>query len=220
MSNGGPSSKSEAARIAALRLAGSPPAECGSELVRCAPARGVLRPWMPRVMHQRGDGSFVVVDDGFDGRHAARVEDAFDRMADQAARAGGPAPFAPAQVAAGRRYRTLVERHAAAGLRCASVEARVDGGGRGGGGLADALLAEARELARLRRRIGAVCVLRVLRARGAGRRDVTARGLVDAVCLGDLTLSEVLRAAGWAEKGILRARLRMALACALERMGS
>ena len=65
-------------------------------------------------------------------RSAMQRADVFDVMMAKAASNGKPAPFTRAQVAAGRYYRDLVERHACAGIRCSSVEALRSGGGDSG----------------------------------------------------------------------------------------
>lgn len=129
------------------------------------------------------------------------------------------APYTPGQVAIGRRYRDLVERHAAAGMKCASVEARTGGGG--SGGFMDAYVAEGREIEAMQARIGSGVSLAVRRvrpsARGA-RATIKDRTLVDAVCLQGMTLNQVLRAAGWPQNGKHRDALRKALGEALDRM--
>lgn len=129
------------------------------------------------------------------------------------------APYTPGQVAIGRRYRDLVERHEAAGMKCASVEARSGGGG--SGGFIDAFVAEGREIEAMRSRIGNGVSLAVRRIRPSARgcrAAIKDRVLVDAVCLQGMTLNEVLRAAGWSADGKHREALRKALCAALDRM--
>ncbi|MFD2842987.1 hypothetical protein [Paracoccus cavernae] len=65
------------------------------------------------------------------GVKAARENDVFEDLARRARRAGMPAPFQPWQVDAARRYRALVEMHAAGAVKCVGLEAQ---GGSGGGG--------------------------------------------------------------------------------------
>ncbi|VDC31402.1 hypothetical protein [Pseudogemmobacter humi] len=127
-------------------------------------------------------------------------------------------PFTPGQIQMGLHYQALVERHEAAGMKCASVEVRAAAspGGGNGGGFIEALLSEARELDMIRRRIGDGVALPV--RRGAGRRPITDRALVDAVCLAGKDLTAVLREHGWANDARARAALRRALAAALDRM--
>jgi hypothetical protein len=129
------------------------------------------------------------------------------------------APYTPGQVAIGRRYRDLVERHEAAGMKCASVEARSGGGG--SGGFIDAFVAEGREIEAMRSRIGdgvSLAVRRIRPAARGGRAVIRDRALVDAVCLQGMTLNEVLRAAGWPQNGKHREALRGSLCAALDRM--
>jgi hypothetical protein len=128
-------------------------------------------------------------------------------------------PFSPWQIAVGMRYRDLVERHQAGGVRCASLEAQRGGGG--GGEFIDAFVAEGVEIDRMRRQIGGGVALAVRRIRPslrAGRRQVTVRGVVDAVCLDGLLLGQVLRAHGWARDAAALEVLRGALCGALDRM--
>lgn len=129
------------------------------------------------------------------------------------------APFTPGQIAMGRHYQTLVEQHDSAGMKCASVEARGGGGGGSGqGGFIEALLHDREEIRSLHQRIGDGFALQVRRGAGSGRRPITLRRLVDAVCLEDQDVTAVLRAHGWAAKGDAREALRAALSEALDRM--
>lgn len=215
----------EAARVAAVMRSATPPAVCGPD-IPVAPARGPLRLVTPVELVP---GSEVRVrPSGYcgPGEAAARagviLADVFDRMALTARESDGPEPFTAGQVAAARRYRDLVERHEAGGVRCSSLEARSGGSGNGGD-VADARLAEAREIEAMQRRVGAGAALVVRRVRpsargGAARGIITDRALVDQVCLGGRTLSEVLRSHGWSCKGQHREALRTALAGALDRM--
>ena len=190
----------------------------GPEIVRHAPARGRLLAWDPVQVLPDGASGFKVVDGGYRGRRGARIEDVFDRMAAQALRAGREAPFTPAQVGVARAYRTLHERHQAAGVRCSSIEAL---GGSGGGSFIDAVLADGEQLALWHRRIGdgaAIVVRRVRPSSRGSRRNIPDRALVDGVCLHDQTLAEVLAAYGWSVKGVTRKAAQQALAAALDRM--
>ncbi|MBJ2150643.1 hypothetical protein [Paracoccus sp. IB05] len=127
------------------------------------------------------------------------------------------APFSLGQISMGQQYQGLVERHDAAGIKCASIEGRAAGGSGGsGGGFIEAYLAEGYEIEAIRRRIGDGVALAV--KRGTGRRPITDRALVDAVCLAGRDLTSILRAHGWANDARLRAALRDALAGALDRM--
>ena len=127
------------------------------------------------------------------------------------------APFTPGQIQIAQHYQFLCERHEAAGIKCASVEARVSGGG--GSGRGDFILAyikEGDEITKLRHGIGKGVALEV--QRGRGRRPITDRALVDAVCLHGMDLTGVLKVHGWAKDQSARDALRMALARALDRM--
>lgn len=203
---------------------------CGPAIT-LPPARGRLVAFVPMALRPRAD---VVtprdIDDydlehvGYRGRDAARQADAFDLMEDQARRAfRGSAdafvpPFSPGQVAVARRYRALVERHDAGGMKCASLETLRGGGGMGGDFM-DAFLDEGRAIEELRERIGTGIALTVQRQRaGSARRSIPARVLVDMVCLQDRTLSDVLQRHGWSDKGEYIASAREALQAVLDRM--
>lgn len=196
--------------VEAVRAAAVPPSACGPE-IPVAPAAG------PRVAFHYVrwvDGSRErTVPAGHLCRATARGADVFDRMAADAVRRKSAAPFTAHQVAAARDYRTMAERHAAGGVRCASLEAGRVGGG--GGEFIDAHIDLGRRLAGMRGRIGPGVALRASRGEG---RTITCRALVEAVCVGDQTFSRVLKRHGWPPKGAHRAALRKVLAAALDRM--
>lgn len=209
--------QSERARVAEVRALGSVPPECGPA-IPVAPARGPVTMFQPMALYPKGVDDFEFKPSGFDGRNALRVGDAFDVMNDKAARHDRPAPFTPGQVAMGRHYRTLVERYEAAGVRCSSLEGRTGGGSPGS--FMDAVLADGQRIDMLRKRIGSGSALVVRRrpsARGS-RVTIFDRRLCDMVCLNDATMSDVLRAHGWAIKAAVVADLRAALADILDRM--
>lgn len=198
------------------------PEGVGEAIVRHAPARGPVEVFEPREMAITEAGNLRERRSGWLGQKALRRADAFAVMQAQCARrwkgdGAVPALFTAAQLHAGRTYGALVERHAAAGMRCSSVEASLGGGG---GCYIDALVAEADRLARMREAIGPGYALDP----GAAaphrdrRRPVRVRVLVDAVCVEDRTLSDVMAAHGWARKGQTRERLRTALCAALDRL--
>jgi len=199
----------EAARIAAMLDAATPPEDLSA--VPVAPARGALR-LVPNGPSRR------------DGRHG-RMLDQLSIMCRQAwdlhQRRGGEAefvpPFDPAQIAMALRYQELVERHASAGVKCASAEVRAVARSGGDGDFMSAFLSESRELDTIRTRIGPGLALEVRRG-GPGRRDITTRTLVDAVCLHGRDLTAVLKGHGWAKKTDSLMTLRRALAAALDRM--
>lgn len=211
--------RSEAARCAALIDRAAPPPAMAAAPV--APARGpmLLVPIMevaqPNAVPHRAGAFWLGMDP-----LSVMCAQALRRHAGD-----GPftAPFSPGQIAMARRYMALVERHAAAGLRCASVEARKDGsgGGAGEGGFIDALLDEAAEIARIRRRIGPGAALSVRRTRPSQRGQrvsIPDLVLVDMVLLQGEPLSAVLKRHGWQTKDAKAiATLRAALASAMDR---
>lgn len=213
-------------KAAAKLVAGAvPPAECGGGIVP-APARGACvvvshLTMVPNGHDARGQQKWDAAPTGYGHRASVRAADVFDRMLKAALDAERPSPFSPAQIAMARRYRALVERHDAGGVKCSALDGRAGGGT--GRDFMDAYLAEGRELDAIRRRIGVGAAMAVRRVRpsvrgGADRQTIPDRVLVDMVCLGDRTLSDVLRAHGWATKGETRNALREALCEALDRM--
>ena len=205
-------------RIAALRGGCAVPDRCGPE-ISAAPARGEIITFDPVVMMPDGksESGWRAEAMGYRGRSAARAADVFDRIEASVRRSRSAMPFSPGQIEAARRYRGMVERHDAGGIKVASLEGR--GAGGSGGDFMDAYLSEGREIARMRAAIGSGMAM-VPRRRGSGgaARAVSLRAAVDALCLDDLTPGEVLRRFGWGEKGANRDALRRALAEALERM--
>lgn len=203
----------EVERLALVRARAAVPLICGDD-IQPAPARGAFRVFEPleqvpgSLERQRSSGHL--------GRHAIARADVFDRLPG----------LTPGQVAAGRRYRDLVERYSAGLSARSTLSSGLPGGG-GGGDLSamDCHLMAGRAVERCRREIGpgAAMVVRRLRptARGAGRAvraTISDRALVDAVCLGDQCLTAVLVAHGWAPKGEARGALVLALAATLERL--
>ncbi|PKP67931.1 MAG: hypothetical protein CVT83_07595 [Alphaproteobacteria bacterium HGW-Alphaproteobacteria-5] len=211
--------------VAAIKAAATAPGACGPD-IPVAPARGACRVVTPVRMVEGSEAR--VVADGHRGvgeaaaRKGVMLADVFDRMAAWAEARGEALPFTSGQVAMARLYRNLVERHEAGGMRCSSLETGSAGGGTGGEFI-DAYVVAGDEITRLQRRIGTGAAMVVRRVRpsargGAARGIITDRELVDAVCLHDRTLSEVLDKHGWAIKGEHRERLRVALAACLDRM--
>lgn len=214
----------ETARLTARLARATPPPAMAAAPV--APARGAML-LVPNVVATAGgirhvEGSHW---QGMDRMSAMNAQALLRHRAD-CQRAGTDAPFRPlftaGQIAMGRYYAAMVERHEAGGIRCASIEARADGSGNGDGrGITDARLDEARRIDAIRRRIGTGIAMSVRRirpsTRGATARPITDRTLVDMVCLHDMDLSDVLRRHGWAVNGKHRAALRMALVAALDR---
>ncbi|NIZ13322.1 hypothetical protein [Phaeobacter sp. HF9A] len=211
--------KAEADRIEAVKAQGHVPEVCGDAIPE-APARGAIRVFQPMSLFPDGENDWKARPSGYRGRSAMQRADVFDVMAAKAASNGKPAPFTRAQVAAGRYYRDLVERHACAGVRCSSVEAIRSGGG--SGSFIDAVLRDREEIERIRRRIGtgtAMAVRKIRPSKRGSRVNITDRRLVDMVCLEDKPISAVLRAHGWSVRGQTSRALRQALAEALGRMG-
>lgn len=205
--------------VAAMLDAATPPPEMAAAAV--APARGAKRLVAQYELLPGGTRRWI-------GSHWADA-DIFDKMCRDAfarhQKAGGDVadfavPFTPGQMSMARRYRDLTERHAAGGVRCASLEARGSGGGQGGEFI-DAFVAEGRELSAIHRRIGsgeAMVVRRIRPSARGSKASIFDRRLVDLVCLGGQDLTGVLRSHGWALKGDHRDALRRALCVALDRM--
>jgi hypothetical protein len=204
----------EADAVAAVLARATPPADVGP--VPVAPARGAMRIETEREV-VNGLTKRVL------GKRLEQA-DVFDLMIAQARRrhgdaAGFVAPFTPGQVYMARHYRGLTERHAAGGVRCASLEAGREGGS--GGDFMDAYLAVGRELDRLHGRIGpgqALVLRRVRPSQRGSRVGISDRSVVDMVCLAGMTPGGVLQAHGWSVKVEYLAGVRTALCGALDRM--
>lgn len=209
----------EAIGMSRVHLRAATPFECGPE-VTAAPARGPMKVTTPRRLV--GNAS---VRDGYLGRKRMEEADVFDAMMkdarDRAERQGAEfvPPFTPGQIAMGRHYRALVERHDAGGMKCSALDAqRGDGAG---GGFMDAFMDEGREIARIHARIGegqAMALRRIRPSSRGSRRAITDRALIDMVCLSGMTLSEVLRAHGWAKSATVLEKCRTAICGTLDRM--
>lgn len=217
--------RAEAARIDAVRASGVVPPECGPDIPQ-APARGGVATFRP--MRVLPGTSGTAVSDGYGPageprpRLGLRRADVFDAMEEAArARASGDRrfvpPFTASQVQMARAYRDLFERMQSGGYRLLRLDAR--GGGGDSAGATDARLSEARWLQRLRQRVGSGIAPRLrVRSPRARCRSVLDLQLVDMVCVADMSLSEVLRAHGWAVNGRTREAARLDLAAALDRM--
>nr|WP_296429708.1 hypothetical protein [Roseovarius sp. BRH_c41] len=218
----------ERARVADLLARATPPDACGPEMP-VAPARGPMLAFTPRKVVQTEAGNYRSVSDGYVGRQAARVADAFDNITRKAFEAheklgGGDAAFVPpfsvGQVEIGREYAALVERVASSGLGCVSLETSGGGGGNGGEGVQAAVFRDIERLRMLRRRMDTGLARKVRRERPNGdkRRSILVRVLVDQVCVHGMSLDAVLRAHGWGINTRCRDGLRSALCGALDRM--
>ena len=210
-------------RVAAIKAAYTPPAACGPDVV-VAPARGAFRTYDPiglvpgstervRSEAHRGEGEAIA-------RKGVAVVDVFDRMMVEAARRNQPAPLTPSQISIGRRYRWVAEQHDAGGFKMSSINST--GGGTGAMDVMDLRLAERKELVELRRRVGVGVAMKVRRVRpsqrGTGARVIHDIDVIDRVCLGDLTVTEVLREFGWSTYSGNTIALRAALCGSLSRM--
>ncbi|MBT9386961.1 hypothetical protein KM176_24185 [Pseudooceanicola sp. CBS1P-1] len=233
--------------LAEILSRATPPEACGPE-IPVAPARGPMIAVRPQRMEAGPDGRFTRRAAGHEGHRAARTADAFDLMEAQALRAhprkvklareaharavaeGQAAlpdfvapvflpPFSVGQVAVARDYAALSERCAASGVRCSSFETLSRSGGTAGDREA-AIFRDFEQLRLWHRRIGPGLAKEVRRIRPGGRKRgaIYARQLVDQVCIGGLTLAEVLDAHGWEKSGKAVEGLRSALAAALDRM--
>lgn len=215
----------EAGRVSAVRALGSVPDAVGPEIPE-APARGPVRMVDMMASYPKGDDGFELKPAGYMGRKTLQRADSFDVMASRAAGHGKPAPFNRAQVAMGRFYRDLVEKHDCAGVKCSSFESLSQGGDGRGGDFMDAVLRDRERIDNLRRRIGSssAMVVRRIRPSDRGTRvSIMDRRLVDAVCIEDMTITDVLRVHGWVREGKSGqakhiSALMRAMADALDRM--
>ncbi len=212
--------QAEEERIKAVKARGYVPEVCGDAIPE-APARGAIRVFQPMSLFPEGENDWKARPSGYRGRSAMQCADVFDVMTAKAASNGKPAPFTREQVAAGRYYRDLVERHACAGVRCSSVKAIRSGGGGGSGSFIDAVLRDREEIERIQKRIGtgtAMAVRKIRPSKRGSRVNITDRRLVDMVCLEDKPISAVLRAHGWITSGQYTKTLCSALKDVLSRM--
>lgn len=211
----------EAARILEIKAQSTAPTECGEAIVSMAPARGSIEVFREVEMFETGSGEMVPRSTGFAGFSALRRRDAFTRMIDQSKRSKSGDIFTPAQLVIARHYAGIVERHSAGGMKGSSNEARTDKSADGGGGFMDAFCAEGDEIRALRRRIGSGFAVQIQRKRNSEtsrRRALPVRDLVDGVCLQEKTISEILRAYGWAKDAARLKIARKSLCEALDRM--
>jgi hypothetical protein len=224
---------SEVERRDAIIAAATAPEICGPD-IPVSPARGAFATFQPRRIVPGSAGT--AVPDGYRGhgelrhRSALRSADVFDAM-EQDARARHDRleddnrvfvpPFTPGQVAMARFYRDLVERYEGKGVKCSSLETTY--GGSDGAAFMDALVSDGEAVRKIRARVGRGVAMKVRRVRPSerglpGASAITDRSIVDMVCLGGRTVSEVLKAHGWATKGSHRTAIRVALAASLDRM--
>lgn len=219
-----------------VKDAAAVPPECGP-MIMAAPARGTFQTFIPREVVRTDAGNFVSRHAGYKRRLAVRVSDVFEQMTAASlkawrreckrAEAKGlqpPAfvpPFTYGQMQVGQDYAALSERCAASGCKCSSLETQSGGGA--GGGREEAVIADLQRLRAYHRRIGNGLAKEVRRLRpsahgGVKRREIRVRVLVDAICLDGETLSDVLKAHGWAKNKVVYVALHSALCAALDRM--
>ncbi|MBT3142903.1 hypothetical protein KL867_17680 [Ruegeria litorea] len=212
--------RDELARVEAVKARGVVP-ECCGDAIPVAPARGAFRVFEPVGLYPVGEADHVARPAGYRGRKAMQLADAFDVMEAQARKV----LFTPGQKAMGRHYASLTEKLACVGARCSSLEASADRSAGGGGEYIDAVIQDRQALDRMRRRIGSGAAMKVRRIRPSERNKrgvILDLALVEAVCVQQLTISQVLFKFGWvAEGGRAQGKhisaLRSALCEALDR---
>ena len=212
----------ESARLQLVAAHGLPPEVCGPELPN-APARGPLRVFDVLQSYPDGADGSALKPGGFAGRRTAQRLDAFGVMQAQSERRGGCFTLTDSQIGMGRIYGAMVQDHDAGAVRGISIETMM--GARGGTveGFTDHRLDLSRRIDTLRGRVGDGCALAIRRVRpsargGADRRNIPDRALVDAVCVADMTLGDVLARYGWSVYGDTVRAAMTALAAALDRM--
>lgn len=211
----------EVDRIEQIKARSARPDGCGQEIVDISPARGPVLRFQPREVVLTERGQVRVTRSGHNGHDALKRGDAFDVMQHQSGRRLGKpsAPlFTPGQISAGRDYAALYERCQAAGVKCSSIEALGSGGQ---GSFIDAVMRDSSRLAALDRAIG---IEVVLSPRGAkahmdrGFKVMRITDLVFGVCVGGMTISQLLQKFGWPVATSSRKKLRLSLCAALDRM--
>lgn len=209
----------EAERLAAIKASGEVPDNCG--VYHNAPARGTFRVTKAFALYPDGEHGFARKPAGYMGRNTIQRADTFTIAGAQAARAKTASPYTESQIAIGRAYRDLSEWLQSSGMKGSSLE--VSHGGSGDADcFMDARLRDRKRLEVLERRIGSGVSMQVRRIRpsqrGIQRRNISDRDLVDAFCIRQQCMTDVLRAHGWAVKGTHTTALQKALAACLDRM--
>ncbi|EBA11778.1 hypothetical protein [Roseobacter sp. CCS2] len=211
----------EAERVARVRASGTVPSECG-DAIPAAPARGGVATFTPKTSMPDGEKGWKFENAGYRGRTGLRCADVFDRMMARST-PQRPCILTPSQIAMGRTYAVLTERYAAAGCKSPSLESTSGGGDPSA--FIDAVLEQGQRLALIHNRIGMGVAKSIRRRRPSGetRVPITDRQLVDAVCLHDRSVSQVLIAGGWAKgngnaSSAMVADLMQALSATLTRM--
>lgn len=211
----------DAERRAMILSLSEVPEACGPAM-RSGPAQARLVPFQPVITMVDAKGNECAVEVGYRGRSAARVADVFDLMHARQTKAHRDAHgvlFNASQIAIARIYRALVEDVSRGNMRNVNLE------GAGGGGCDDGALAaftdRRAQVDAMRRRVGLgdAMPLRRVRPSCRGRRvAISHLTLVDQVCVGQMTLSQVLERAGWVADGKHRCALRGELQECLDRM--
>lgn len=204
--------RGEAKAVSALMDRAAVPVLASSQII-AAPARGPVSIVPQTIARMTAQGP-VMRRDTRDGFHPVRRVDAFDRIAAAVLAGGGASPFTVAQVDAGRGYAGLVERVASEGLRCGSGEVQGQAGGGKGRDWMDGVIRRSAQLAAMRAAIPVSVALAP--PVGEAGQVVRVRDVVDAVCLRDLVLTDVLAEAGLPVRNDSKAALMAALLLGLD----
>lgn len=199
----------EAARLRALKAAGAIPEDCGPAIIP-APGRGGFALVENIELVPVGTDDTKAMHRGYGGRSAIRRADVFDGMIAAAARRGVACTLTPGQIATGRRYADLVELLASDGTKLSQLEA--SRGGSEGRDWMDRRLEFSAELERMRRRLGSRPAMILRRIRPSQRKRelapgerapniFTRRDMVDAVCVRDMTIKQLLGRFHWSDSG-------------------
>lgn len=198
------------------------PIACDRDQIPRAPARGAVLMFQPRETVITEAGNVRTRDLGQFA--ALMVQDAFHKAELQAARRKQPAPYTPGQIGIGRVYRDLFDRCETSGLKLSQLGQSSGGGD--GTGISEAVLDDLQYLRRLDRCIGTGTALAVRRVRPSKRggtaarpaRNITDKRLVHMFCVEGETLSTILVAHHWSDRGESKKALHRALCAALDRM--
>lgn len=208
----------DADALASVRALGAVPDGCSAEIIN-APARGPLVKVQPFTLHIDAKGEAKRMYMPFRSGHPARVGDVWDKMEEQARKTGGGFLFEVGQVEAAREYRDVYERYHSSGLSGSSLE--VLSGKSGAGSVSEAVHQDAERLRYWHRVVGPGLAKDVRRVRPSHRgKRVAIRhlDLVERVCVGQMTVVEVLLACGWQKYGEAVKDLRGQLCLCLDRM--
>lgn len=234
----------EERRACAAILARATPPDGASAKIPVAPARGACRAEVPSEAVMTGSGPRVRADrsaglrvhrlDAWDRMHSAAHRSFPSRLARWEAERkakGLPVdgrgvrrpvfvpPFTVGQVEMGREYAALVERLAASGVKCCSIEMAGSGGSGTGLSVSEAVSRDMTRLRVMERRVGCGVAKDCVRpSKGGMRSTIRVADLVRRVCIDEMTLTEVSHHYGWAKDRRILDILRRELASALDRM--